>query len=133
MNLNSTDTKDIRKFGLIALVFFGCLAIIAAFTGKIVVLCVFGSLTILGCGFSLFPQRLSPIYFVWTKIAGIIGKIITYLILAIIYYIVMAPSALLKRIFGGAPIQIKPDKNVSSYWVTRSESAQPRERFFKRF
>jgi hypothetical protein len=133
MNLNSTDNKEIRKFGIIALTFFGCLAIIAMLTGKIIAVCVFGSLAILGCCFSLFPQRFSPIYFVWLKIAGIIGKIITYLILAIIYYMVMTPSAQLKRLFGGAPLPVKPDKNVSSYWVTRSELAQPKERFFKRF
>jgi hypothetical protein len=36
-------------------------------------------------------------------------------------------------IFGGRPLSLKIDKGCDSYWVERTEPAQPRERFIKRY
>ena len=33
------------------------------------------------------------------------------------------------KLFGGPPLAVQPDKEASSYWVARTELAQPRERF----
>jgi carbamoyltransferase len=57
----------------------------------------------------------------------------TDLMLTALFYLVITPAALIKRIFGGRSLPLKPDKNVSTYWVTRPEPAQPKERFQKRF
>jgi hypothetical protein len=65
--------------------------------------------------------------------AHVIGTIMTAVILTLAYYLVITPYALIKRLFGGRPLPFKPDKNSSSYWIERSESAQPRERFSKRY
>jgi len=93
----------------------------------------FGSLALLGFGFILIPARLTPVYAAWLKIAHAIGKVVTILILTLAYYLVITPSGFIKRIFGGLPIPVKPDKEAPSYWVTRTEPAQPKERFFKRY
>ena len=79
------------------------------------------------------PSRLKPVYLVWLKIAHFLGKAITATVLAFAYYLVITPSAILKRWFGGTPLPTKPDENASTYWVTRVEPAQPKERFFKRY
>jgi hypothetical protein len=94
---------------------------------------LFGALSLLALGFILAPIPLRPVHAGWMKIAHLIGKIITTLMLALVYYVVITPSALIKRLFGGSPLPLKPDKEISSYWVTRSEPAQPQERFLKRF
>jgi hypothetical protein len=69
--------KDIRKFGLIALIFFGCLCGLGLWTKKPLPTYLFGSLSILGLGFILIPARLRPVYNAWLKIAHVIGRIIT--------------------------------------------------------
>ncbi len=125
--------KDIRKFGLIALIFFGSLCTIGIWTNKPVPTYIFGALSILGLGFILIPNRLRPVYNAWMKIAHVIGRIITTLVLALAYYLVITPSALIKRVFGGRPLPVRPDKEAKSYWVTRTEPAQPKERFLKRY
>jgi hypothetical protein len=61
------------------------------------------------------------------------GSKVTLVMLGIIFYFVITPAALLKRIFGGRPLPIEPDPDAETYWVTRSEPAQPAERFPKRF
>ncbi len=133
MSLNSTDTKQIRKFGLIALIFFGCLCALGIWLEKPLPTYLFGTLSALGLGFILFPYQLRPVFVAWLKIAHFLGRVVTTLILALAYYLVITPTAFIKRIFGGTPLPIKPDKNVSSYWVTRTKVIQSKEQFLKRF
>ncbi len=133
MNLSSTEIKEIRKFGIIALVFFGCLAGLGYWRGKIVFACIFGFMSLTGASLGLFPSPLSSVYYTWLKIAHFIGQVVTTTFLIIAYYLVITPSAFLKRLFGGLPLPTKPDPAASTYWVTRSEPAQPRERFIKRY
>jgi hypothetical protein len=133
MNWNSTDCREIRRFGLIALVLFGSLCALGLWCKRLVPSYIFGLLSVLGCGFILFPSCLRPIYTGWLKIAHFLGTIVTILILTLAYYLVITPSALIKRIFGGRPLPIMPDREASSYWVDREEPAQPKERFIKRY
>jgi hypothetical protein len=45
---------------------------------------------------------------------ALIGRVITTIILTLSYYLVITPAALIKRVFGGRPLPLKPDKNVFS-------------------
>ena len=129
----STDTKDIQRFGLIAFIFFGCFCAVGVYLHKLVPAYLFGGLSLLGFGFIVIPALLKPVYNAWLRVAHFIGKIITILMLTLMYYTVITPTAFLKRIFGGTPLFMKPDKNKKSYWIQRSEPAQPKERFLKRY
>lgn len=132
-NLNSTETWKIRKFGIIAFIFFGILCTLGLWFRKPVPTYLFGFLSFVGLGFMLNPLRLRPVYSGWMKIAHLIGRTVTILLLALAYYLVITPSALIKRVFGGRPLPFKPDKGASSYWVARTEPVQPKERFLKRY
>jgi hypothetical protein len=133
MNWNLTDSREIRRFGLIAFIFFGSLCALGLWNKRLVPSYIFGLLSILGCSFILVPSRLRSIYVGWLKIAHFLGTIITILILTLAYYLVITPSALIKRIFGGRPLPVMPDREASSYWVDRAEPVQPKERFIKRY
>jgi hypothetical protein len=133
MNLNSTDTREIRKFGIIALIFFGFLCGVGLWTKKSLPAYLFGFLSLLGFSFILTPSWMRPLYVFWLKIAHFMGKAVTTLILTLAYYLVITPTALIKRMLGGVPLPVKPNKNVSSYWVNRTETAQPKQRFLKRY
>ena len=125
--------KDIRRFGIIAFVFFGSLCALGLWTNKLLPIYLFGFLSILGCGFILIPTQLRPVYDAWLRIAHFLGTIFTMLILMLAYYIVITPAGLIKRFSGGRPLPVKPDNEASSYWVARTEPAQPKERFLKRY
>jgi hypothetical protein len=81
---------------------------------------LFGFLSVLGLGFIVAPIPLRLVFNAWQQFAHLISRVIT-------------PSGLIKRLFGGKPLPVKPDKNISSYGVTRPEPAQPSERFLKRY
>lgn len=132
-NSNWIEKKEIRRFGLIAFIFFGCLFGLGIWKEKPLPVFLFGFLSCLGLGFIVLPLQLRHIYRIWLKVAHLIGRFITTIILAVAYYLVITPSAFIKRIFGGTPIPLRPDKEASTYWVQRSEPVQPIERFLKRF
>jgi hypothetical protein len=132
-NLNLISNKEIRKFGLIAFIFFGSLSALGFWNQKPVPSYIFGLLSFLGFSFILFPYRLRYIYKGWLQVAHFIGTNITILILTIAYYAMITPFSLIKRIFGGRPLPMTFDKRASSYWVKRQEPVQPKERFIKRY
>ena len=128
-----TNPGEIRKFGAIGCLFFGTIFTVALWRDKALVAFFFGLLTVLSIGFVLIPVQLKPVYAGWLKIGHFIGSKVTILILTIMFYFVITPAALLKRIFGGRPLPVKPDPDADTYWVTRPEPAQPKERFLKRY
>ena len=133
MNSSSTNTNEVRKFGGMALVFFGMLTAIAIWREKVVMTYFFGVLSSIGLGLLLLPGPLNPIYKGWLNVGHFIGRVMTVLVLTLAYYLVITPSALIKRLFGGRPIPIGPDKDASTYWVPRLEPAQSKDRFIKRY
>jgi hypothetical protein len=130
---NSTEPREIRRFGLVALVFFGALCGLAVWRGKTIPSGLFGALGAIGLALALFPGRTGFLYRGWLRVAHFVGRVVTVTILALAYYLVITPAALLKRLFGGRPLPVKPDPQAKSYWVERQEPAQPRERFLKRY
>ncbi|MDZ7695486.1 MAG: hypothetical protein U5R49_00690 [Deltaproteobacteria bacterium] len=133
MNSNRTDSREIRKFGVVCFIFFGSLAAIALWRDRTWALCVFGLLALLGLGFLVIPSGLAPVHSLWLRVAHAIGTVVTTVFLTLAYYLVITPSAMIKRLLSGTPIAMKPDKEANTYWVTRKEAAQPRERFLKRY
>ena len=133
MNSNLTDPREIIKFGVVGCIFFGTLLAAAVWRDKTLLTYFFGLLALLSIGFILWPGHLKPVYLFWLKFAHFMGSKITILILTILFYFVITPAALLKSIFGGKPLPVKPDPDADTYWVTRSEPAQPKERFPKRY
>jgi hypothetical protein len=133
MNSNSIDPREIRKFGVMGFIFFGTFFAVAIWRDKTLAAYFFGLLAVLSSGFILMALQLRPVYAAWLKITRFIGSKVNVLILTILFYFVITPTALLKRIFGGRPLPVKPDPNATTYWVTRLEPAQPKERFPKRY
>jgi hypothetical protein len=132
-NLSLTEKKSIQRFGLIAFVLFGLLFSLGLWRGKILPIILFGILGTLGLGFICLPETLSPVYNKWLKISHFLGRMVTTFFLVLLYYLVITPAALIKRVLGGRPIPMKIDKNTKTYWVNRQEPAQSKERFGKRF
>ena len=127
------EKKQIRKFGLIAFIFFAMLCGLGIWAQKLLTIYLFGFLSILGIGFIVAPILLRPVYKAWLQFAQFINRMITNLILILIYFLVITPAGLIKRLFGGKPLPVKPNREVSSYWVNRTEPAQASERFLKRY
>lgn len=133
MILSSTKRREIRKFGGIAFCLFGVLFAAALWRERVFLSLFFGILTCLGFLFLILPGPLKPAYDAWMGVSHFMGKMTTGMILVLAYYLAITPTAVLKRIFGGRPLPVSPDRGASTYWLPRSEPAQARERFQKRY
>lgn len=133
MNSYSTEPRDVRKFGLIAVLFFGALAAAAVWRDKDVMAMIFSLPTLLGAVILLLPGPMTPVYRGWVQVGQWIGQGVTVVLLTLAYYLVMTPYGLVMRLFGKCPLPLDPEPDRDSYWVTRKEPAQPKERFYKRY
>ena len=131
--MNSIEIKEIRKFGLIALFFFGALMGFGIGFHRPLPTYLGGFLMGVGFALVILPGPLRPIYRIWLKVGRFVGQVVTTGVLVLAYYLVITPGGILKWVFGGRPIPLRPDKRSTSYWVPREEPAQPRERFSKRY
>lgn len=86
----------------------------------------------LGLLFWAVPQIARPAYVVWYALACCIGIVVSNLIIAVVYYLVVTPVGLLLRLFGKDPMQRKLDPASDTYWLDAEKVADP-ERYFRQF
>jgi hypothetical protein len=68
---------------------------------------------------TLKPVWLRPLNKYWTKLGLLIGRIVSPIITAILFYAVVTPTALLFRILGKDPLHLARDSEARSYWIER--------------
>ena len=92
---------DLRVFGIglgIILTFFAFLSWRKAGAAWPYELALAAVCALLG---GLWPMALKPVYGPWMKAVGFIGKVNTWLIMGILYYVIISPYAFLARLIGG--------------------------------
>jgi len=67
----------------------------------------------------LRPEVLQPLNDLWTKFGLLLNKMISPILLAALFFLVVTPVGILMRIFSGNPMKPKFDPNASSYWIKR--------------
>jgi hypothetical protein len=113
-----------RRFAFTVGAAFLVLAAVAAWRGRTTVPVVLAStgVVLLLCGVAI-PSRLGPLYRAWMGLALAISKVTTPIFMGVVYFVVLTPTAFLKRAFGA---RFAPDRRASSFWVTRPEGAARR-------
>ena len=81
---------------------------------------------------ALAPSAMRPIWIVTMYVTFPIGFVISHILMAIVYYLVLTPAGLLLRLFKGDPLQRRADPAASTYWIRRPEQPDP-ERYFRQF
>jgi hypothetical protein len=71
-----------------------------------------------------------PLYVVMTLIAFPIGFVLSHVLIALIYYLVFTPMALVFRLIGRDAMNRKLDPDMASYWHARG-APRPPSSYFK--
>jgi large-conductance mechanosensitive channel len=66
------------------------------------------------------PSRLSALNRLWLKVGAAIAKVINPIILALLFFFVVTPMALVMRTAGKRPLRLAPDRAAASYWIYRN-------------
>ena len=118
---NELKLPSNRSFGLVFFVVFFIIAIWPIFYGNdfrywsltlSIIFLVLGALN---------SKILKPLNILWMKFGLLLGKIISPIILGMIYYLVVTPISLLLKIFGKDILNLKRN-NSKSYWIEKDNN-----------
>lgn len=85
-----------------------------------------------GLGLAL-PVALKPLFILFLVLGEILGWISTRVLLAVLYYAVLTPIALIRRLAGRAPMPMAPDPKASTYWIERGKKFEDPASFENQF
>ena len=73
---------------------------------------------------------LTPLNNIWLKFGELIGKIVSPIVMGIIYFLVITPIGLFMRIIGKDLIGLKLSKQKETYWIKRQKNITSMKRQF---
>jgi apolipoprotein N-acyltransferase len=62
---------------------------------------------------------LAPLSRQWLKLGLLLHKIVTPIVLGLLFYLTVLPVGLLMRAFGKDPLRLRRDAAARSYWIVR--------------
>lgn len=75
------------------------------------------------------PASMRSFYNAWMRVAMAIGNVVNFAVLAIVFFLVITPMAIVMLLLGKDPMNRKWDKSTQSY---RKNSAIPPKKHFER-
>lgn len=110
-----------RRFALTLAGAFAVLGIIAYLRHRAVTFDVLATLAaIFAVAGVAIPSRLEPVERGWMALAHAISKVTTPIFMGIVYFVVLTPIALIRRLAGGNPMTHKAESD--SFWVSRTKT-----------
>ena len=133
INRNPTP-KQLTQFGFIWLgfvTFFGAVAWFKLSAPTLAVGLWVAAVVVPVIGW-IIPAFMRLIFVGMSIVAWPIGFVVSHVVLALVYYVVLTPIGLGMRLFGYDPMARRPDPDGTSRWVER-DGARPAESYFRQF
>ena len=67
-----------------------------------------------------------------TAVSLPIGFVVSHIVMAVMFYVILTPVGLVFRLIGRDPLQRRFDRQAASYWVPRERVTDPR-RYYRQF
>ncbi len=125
MNINSELLPSNRKFGIFfSFIFFILTSFIFYknnfnFNYYFLISLILLMLTIFFTVFS--PSKLLFFNIMWFKLGMLLNRIVSPIVLGIIFYCIFSPIAIITRVFGRDELKLKK-RSVETYWIERNPS-----------
>jgi hypothetical protein len=122
-----------RVFGFVFAGFFLIISILPLFVGaqlhvwSLVVAALFGLAAFLA------PAILAPLNRLWTRFGHLLHKIVSPVVLGIMFFLVISPMGMVMRLLGKDPLRLRADPDASTYWINRTPPGPPPETFVDQF
>ncbi len=113
-----------RSFGIVFAIMFVVIALwpLARHGGvRIWAFCVAGAF--LAAAFSR-PSVLHPLNRVWTAFALLLNRIVAPVAMGAMFFLVITPVAVIRRLLGKDPLRLRADPDASTYWIPRPPRGQ---------
>jgi len=127
--------KELRNFAIIALI---ASALIALLLYVVKGLATQWALLIFVVGFGIFLVSMISVKITRIIYLGLIlmtvpiGLVVSFVLMAAFYFLLLTPLGLLFRLIGRDPLRRKFNPGTKSYWLTHQSNNSP-ERYFRQF
>jgi multisubunit Na+/H+ antiporter MnhG subunit len=81
----------------------------------------------------ILPSILRPIYNAWMALAVVMNFIMTRVIMAVIFYLIVTPTGLIASLTGKKFLDMKIDKSAKSYWIVREKTSKLKSDYERQF
>lgn len=120
-SLHGSTLPSERTFGF---VFTGIFLIVAGYLwlydGKPLAIQAFLVLAAAFLAFTLFmPIALRPLNKAWYKLGLLMGRVVSPIVLGILFFILITPIAIVMRLAGRDPLKLRK-QDVQSHWIDRA-------------
>jgi len=79
------------------------------------------------------PAVLAPLNKAWMAIGLLLSRVVTPVVIGIMFYLVFTPVGFIYRLFGRDPLRLKFTKGTQSYWIERNPPGPPPEEMLNQF
>ena len=126
--------NELRWFGVMFLAFFGVIGAIAAwrFDALSTAIFLWSAATIITVLYYAISPIRKPLFIGWMLAAYPIGLTMSFIIMAITYYLVLTPIGILTRLFGVKSFDRGTRPEATSYWIPH-KPVSDRKRYFQQF
>ena len=66
------------------------------------------------------PPILGPLNRAWAKFGLLLGRLVNPLILGVVFFLVITPMAVVRRLLGKDSLHLESKPGLESYWIDRS-------------
>jgi Saxitoxin biosynthesis operon protein SxtJ len=109
-----------RSFGLVLATFFLIISIWPLIHAEPIRWWALGLAAVFALLALLWPAALAPLNKAWTKLGFLLYRIVSPVVMALLFYVTVTPVALLMRMLGKDPLRLRPDPDAESYWINRT-------------
>jgi len=112
------SAKQGRKFALTLAIAFAVLAGVSYWRGRHLPPLILGALAAVALlGGLAVPSKLEPVERAWMRLAHAISKVTTPIFMGIVYFVILTPIGLIRRLASGNPLVHRSTDD--SYWMKR--------------
>lgn len=130
--MSLTEKTELRRFGLMLGFVLTVLGFLPAFKGKnINPFLIIPALALLLLALTI-PNLLSPLYRAWMRLGEVLGRISSFIILSVIFYFVLTPIGIVRRMLTRSSEKFAYKTNKDSYWIKRAPG-NPKEEMKRPF
>ena len=109
-----------RSFGIVFSIFFSLVGIYLLLNNSSVYYWSF-LISLMFFILGLFNSKiLGPLNQIWFKFGILLGKVVSPIVMGIIFFLVITPIAILLKIFGKDVLKLKLNNN-ETYWIEKNE------------
>ena len=116
---DETKGSSDRAFGLVFGAVFTIVGLWPLIGGGAVRIWALGLAAAFLLAAAAYPRILAPLNRLWTRFGAFLHRISNFLVLALLFYLVITPTGLVVRLFGGDLLKLRFDRGARSYWIER--------------